>query len=133
MSPTYPVLSELADFLRFRSALATCDEFTFRAVNRRVASSSLARGAKSILSVKRHTSWNDEAGEQNPEPARFMSASRELVLVRFEEVRGILFIALESRHGQALTEPSLELLSRSSLFACRPFGITLLHLADVCW
>ena len=47
MNPTCPVLSELANFLRLVSAPASCDEFGFKAVNRRVACLNLARGAKS--------------------------------------------------------------------------------------
>jgi hypothetical protein len=36
-------LSQLAAFLRFRSALATCDEFGFKAVNRNVGGSNPPR------------------------------------------------------------------------------------------
>ena len=44
-----PVSSQLADFLRLWPTPASSDEVGCSAVNRRVASSNLARGAKILL------------------------------------------------------------------------------------
>ena len=75
MNRTCPVLSKLADFLRFRPAPANCSEFGFKAVNRRVVPASpTARAPELGLAALRLHALSSEAGAslQSESQAAFM-------------------------------------------------------------